>query len=356
MRSKYNAREVGHIDSDVGMSDREIDDYSVTRALLRLSSGKPLDGLEAEASNALAKKIRREPQEFFIPQEVTRRSFSTRGLNATTPSAGGYVIGTETLGSSMIELLRNRTIVTAMGARTLGGLVGDIAIPTHKGGATAYWLSELAEVTSAQQNFGQILLSRHRLCANTAFSKQLLTQASIEVEGFVRMDLRVIIAIEKDRACINGSGVQGEPPGILNTSGINSLTFGAAPTWAKVVDFEKEIDSDNALQGSLGYVSTPTTKAKWKTTVKVTNQAVFLLQDGKANDYRFESSKQIPSDRVIFGDWSQAIIGDWAGIEIVVDPYSRKKTAEVEVTVNVMTDFALRHVEAFCASTDSGAQ
>jgi HK97 family phage major capsid protein len=258
---------------------------------------------------------------------------------------------------SMIELLRNNMAVMALGARSLSGLVGNVAIPKHTGGATAYWLDETTDVTGSQQTFGQLGLVPHRLAAKTAYTKQLLAQASIDIEGFVREDIAKVQALAKDLAAINGSGVAGEPLGILNTTGVNSVTFSAAATWAKVVSFETEINSDNALAGSLGYLTTPAVKGTWKTAVKVSGQAIFLWESGDmVNGYKGVTSKQVPSDKVIFGNWSDLIVADWDGVDVVVDPYSLAGTNQVQIIVTIMTDCAVRNPVSFTISSDSGAQ
>jgi hypothetical protein len=44
-------------------------------------------------------------------------------------------------------------------------------------------------VTASQQAFGQLTLTPHRMGADTFYTKQLLNQASLSVEAFVRDDL-----------------------------------------------------------------------------------------------------------------------------------------------------------------------
>lgn len=368
------------LDPNIGMSPKEVKRYSIVRALRLLGNRHQLDGLELECSQEVAKRAKRDPQGFFIPHDITTRSLQdvhglttgdmmslvaslqfqraiqSRSLTAGVSSAGGYTVGTEVLSGSMIELLRNKALVVGLGARVLGGLQGDIAIPRHTGGATTYWLSETAQVTTSDQTFGQLALTPHRVVAATAFSKQLVAQSSIDIEAFVREDLMRVLAIEKDRAAINGVNAAGEPLGILNTTGIGSVTFGAAATWQKVIDFETAVANANADVGALAYLSTPSVRGKWKALVKVTNQAVFLWEKGMVNDYRAEVTKNVPGDKVIFGNWNDFIIGDWDGIDVVVDPLTLAKQGLIQIIITIMTDNGMRHVGSFAVSTDSGAQ
>src|SRR3972149_2365821 len=157
-----------------------------------------------------------------------------------------------------------------------------------------------------------------------------------------------VLAIEKDRAAINGLGNAGEPLGILNTAGILAATFGAAATWAKVVDFETQITNANADEGLMAYLTTPATRGKWKGIVRSTYNTKFLWDDdGRVNGYRAEITKQVPSDKVIFGNWNDVIFAEWAGIDVVVDPYSLKKQGQVEVTITLWCDMGVRRAVSF---------
>lgn len=351
LETRYKAKPLD-LDPNIGMSWNEKKSYSLVRAIRQAAENGRLDGLEKEASDAVAKMCSREARGFFIPPDIMMEK---RVMQVGDSAKGGFTVGTELLGASMIELLRNKTKVAQLGAMTLSGLVGNAAIPRVTGGATAYWLPETGAVTASDQTFGQLALVPKRLVGDTAYTKELLMQSSIDVEGFIREDIMRVLAIAKDLAAINGLGANGEPLGILNVTGINTVTFGAAATWAKVVDFETQISADNADTEAMAFLTTPAVRGKWKTAVKVTNQAVFLWEGNTVNGYRAEVSNQVPSDKVIFGNWRDLILADWAGIDLVVDPYSLKKQGQIEITITLWTDIGVRHAVSFCASTDSGA-
>jgi HK97 family phage major capsid protein/HK97 family phage prohead protease len=351
----------------IGMNDEEARGFSIVKAIRDVATNGRLEGLEKEACEAVAKKVNRNVSGlgFILPWEVMAISAAERAaraaqrsLNATTATAGGFTVGTNLLGSSLIDLLRNNMVFNQLGAQSLSGLQGNIAIPRHTGGATAYWLPEGGTVTRSQQTFGQLALSPKRLVAATAIDKQLLLQSSIDVEGFVRNDLMKVIALKKDLACINGLGAAGEPLGILNATGVGTVTFGAAATWAKVVEFETTTATANALAGSVHYLTSPATRGKWKTAAKVSGQAIFLWEDfNLVNGYTSEATTQMPSgDKVIFGNFADFIVADWEGLDVVVDPYTLSLAGQVSIVLTTHTDNGIRHAASFTVSTDSGAQ
>ena len=337
---------------ELGLTRKEREGYSLVRAMRLLADNKPLDGLEGECHNAMTKRLKREAKGFFIPTDVAHLS---RDLNVGTAIDGGNTVEEEVLGSSLIELLRNKTMLNALGVRTMSGLQGNVAIPRQDGGATAYWLAETAEVTESSQTFDQVTATPHRLVGDTAYSKTLLAQSTISVEAFVREDLMRVLAIAKDLAGINGSGASGQPLGIMNTAGINTVTFTTAATFAKMVEFETAVATDNADTGTMAYLTTPATRGALKTLSTDTGSGIFVWSGGQVNGYRAEVTNQVPGDRVIFGNFNDAMFFDWDGMDIVVDPYSLKKTGQIEITVQLLTDFNVRHPVSFCVSTDSGA-
>jgi len=353
---------------NIGMSEKELKRYSVVRALKLIGNQRALDGIEKEVNDAVAKICKRDDigeMGFRIPNDIVVQK---RALSTTDQTKGGYTVDTEVLGTSLIELLRNQTLVAALGARQLSGLTGNIAIPRQSGGATAYWLSSNGAVTASDQAFAQLGLAPHRLVADTAYDKELLNQSSISIEAFVREDLMRVLAIEKDRAALFGLGSAGQPLGIVNVSGIGSVTFSAAATWAKIVSFETAVAQANALLGAPAYLTSPAVRGKWKTATKIAaSQYSSFLWDtgvngsGLVNGYRAEATNQILStgtyaDRVIFGNWQDLILADWAGIDVVVNPYTLAKQGQIEVTITLWTDNGVRHAASFAISSDSGAQ
>ena len=55
---------------------------------------------------------------------------------------------------------------------------------------------------------------------------------------------------------------------------------------------------------------------------------------------------------VLFGNFADVIVGQWGGLDIIVDPYTLKKSAQVEITMNAWHDVFVRHDESFAAIKD----
>lgn len=340
---------------EVGMSKRDLSGYSIVRAMngaIGAMKGQSWSGLEKDASEAAAKIAGRSTQGFFIPHDVMQ----SRALTTNVFSAAGAFVDTSAQGQSLIELYRNKMHVVALGARVLTGLQGNLAIPSQTGGATASWLSEDATITASAQTVGQVSLTPHRLAGATAFTYQLLAQSSQDVENFVRNDLMTVLAIEKDRAALKGSGVSGEPLGIYGTANKStSVTLAGANsmTYANAVQFETNVALNNADMGSLGYLTSVQTKANSKLIAEISSTNSNPVWKGDmVNGYTARATNQLTTlPSVIFGNWSDLIIGDWASNEVIVDPYSLSMQGQVRIVMQQLTDVAIRHAKSFSIST-----
>lgn len=56
---------------------------------------------------------------------------------------------------------------------------------------------------------------------------------------------------------------------------------------------------------------------------------------------------------VIFGSWNQLLIAEWGVIEVVVDPYAKKRQGMIECTSFQMVDVLVRQPAAFSKIVDA---
>ncbi|PWT77954.1 MAG: phage major capsid protein, partial [Acidobacteria bacterium] len=188
------------------ISNKDAGEYSLPKAILADATAKEkngsFDGIAGELSREISSRTARQPKGFFIPDFALTRNggLATRDLSTLTQAAGAFTVESQVLGTELVDILRNRTYVMAAGAQYFAGLQGNCLIPRQTAPGTAYWLTENASVTESDQVFGQFIMQPHTLMGQTSFSKQLLAQSSIDVEGLVRNDLNAIIAIALDQA------------------------------------------------------------------------------------------------------------------------------------------------------------
>lgn len=365
---------------NIGLNENEIRQFSFLRAINALAAGDlSLAPYEKEVSDAAAKHLKKEPAGLLVPMDIlsSRMKMDKRDLTVgSSGSEGGgyYMVGTDYLAASFIELLRNKMVVKQMGARVLDGLVGNVAIPKQTGGATAYWVTEGNAVTESAQTTGQVALTPRTVGAYTDISRKLLKQASPSAEQFVRDDLAAILAIAMDLAALHGTGSGGQPTGIAATSGIGSVaggTNGLAPAWSHIIDLESQVAIDNADLGALAYLSNAKVRGKLKQVfTNATYGDIPVWGKGSApgigemNGYPAFVSNQVSSaltkgtssgvcSAIFFGNWADLIIAEWGGLDITVNPYSLSEYGAVRVVGLQDIDIAVRHAESFAAMLDA---
>ena len=302
-------------------------------------------GLALERSQELSRSFGKKPQGVFIPLG----NLQTRTLQTDLGSAGGYLVQEQLLPDQLVEVLRNASMVQLLGATVIPGLVGDVSIPRQSGTATAYYVTESGDVTESDQSFEQIRMTPHTIGARTTVSRRTLLQSSIAIEQFVRADLMTLLGTEMDAAAINGSGAAGQPLGILQTTGIGSVTLNAAsaPDWGDIVDLESAIATDNALMGNLAYLTNSTIAGNLKQTAKDAGSGLFLAEDGKANGYTVGVTNNVPAKHILFGNWKDLIVGMWGVLDVIVDPYTDSSKGQLNITAFLDFDIAVRHPESF---------
>ncbi len=354
---------------ELGMSEKDKRQFSLVRAMRCFANKRPLEGLEKEASEAHAKLIGKDPEGsgFFIPEDVMNGRAYPNGYNkevnsqiralfSNVYSGAGALVADDLSAFSLIELLRNQMLVVQMGARSLSGLRGNVPIPRQTGGATASWLAEDSTITATQQTVGQLNLTPHKLAAATAYTQQLLAQSSVDVENFVRQDLMAVIAIARDLAAINGSGVSGQPLGIINTTGLSTnVTLASAEslTYAKAVAFETNVSLNNANVGKLGYLTSIGAKANAKQLAEISAaNSNPVWKNDMVNGYPAKATNQMPTATgVLFGNWDDLILASWGENSVIVDPYSLSLQGQVRIVMQMMCDNGLRHAASFAKGT-----
>lgn len=345
--------------NDIGMQQREAQNFSFVRLIATLmnprdESARNAAGFELEACAAAAAKAGGARRGITIPAEVLRTGLQ-RDLTVGTPTAGGNLVSTDLLAASFIDLLRNRMVMTRLGARTLTGLVGDIAIPRQSGGGTAYWVAESGAPTESQQTVDQVTMQPKTVGAYTDFSRKLMLQSSIDVESMVRGDLAMVLGLEIDRAALYGTGAANQPSGLKIATGLNTSDFAAnTPTFAEIIGLETLVAADNADIGTLAYLVNATGRGALKGVAKDTGSGMFVWENGNTvNGYRAEVSNQVESNDYWFGNWADVLIGYWSGLDILVDPYTGSTSGTVRVVALQDVDVNFRHGESFARGNNT---
>ena len=346
---------------------KELKRFSISKFLREAASGN-LTGFEAEMDQEARKEVAgsgRSVEGFGIPSILMGVEFGARGsYNNATDSGYGPEFKAITEWS-YAEALKNSMVAAKAGARYIPGMQGNARIV--KGGtATAAWLTEESAASVGKIAYSTVDMTPKRLQILAGYTMDLLKQSALPVENLIWDEVIAAHAQALDSAIFNGSGSSGQPTGILAAASVNSIamgTNGGSATWAKMVQMETEVGADNALFGSLAYVTNSKVAGDLKTIAKASNTAVFLMDGDRMNGYPVLVSNAIPSNltkgsasgicsAAIFGNFNEVLVPQWGGLDFLVDPYSQKAKAVIEVTAIAYHDVCVRRPEAFCKIVD----
>ena len=343
---------------------KELKRFSLTKFIREAAAGK-LSGFEAEMNEEAAKEMRASGQSLAgvgIPTVLLGiRLFDNNNITTATEGKEFQAI-TEW---SYIEALRNAMLGARLGVRYIPGMQGNARI-VKGGGVSASWLAEEAAASKVKDSFSTVDMTPHRLQILGGYTYDLLKQAALPVEQILWDELIRAHAQSLDDAIFNGTGSNGQPTGILATTGIGDVaggTNGAAISWANIVALESTVGAANGLFGRLAYVTNSKVAGSMKSTPQVAGFPRYMMEDGRANGFAVEVSNAIPStltkgtasgvcSAMIFGNYEEVLVPQWGGLDMIVDPFSSKAKGVVEVTAIAYHDVCVRRPACFAAIKD----
>lgn len=354
-------------------ADRELDrrqrvagrPFSLVRYIAGIVAGN-LEGIEKEVDEMGAQEYERlglTRRGHVIPSAYLRVA---SGQNYTTAADGGNL--TEEGERRYFDILNDKLVVAGLGATVLTDLVGTFTA-IGSSAVQAAWEGEGDKNELKKVAYSKLTMTPHRSSISVATTKDLLRQTSLDVEADLLSKITDAHAGLLEKAAINGSGSDGEPTGILNTSGIGSVamgTNGGAIDWKHIVALETEVNSKNANRGRMAYLSNAKVNGALKVTEMATGTARFLLSNEAPktlNGYPFDWTNLVPStltkgtaaskcSALIFGNFQDLYIGQWGGLDIVVDPYTGARNGEIIITLNAWNDVKVVEPKSFAAIVD----
>lgn len=359
----------------IEQSAKEKRTYSLGRMIQAQVTGDWKDaGYERELSEEITKRTGKQSQGMYVPDFAWRSGVMTTAATGAIGSENvtDQFVPTIQRGDLFIEALRAKQVMANLGVTYMGGLTNRIRMPKIATGAAAGFVEEAGDVSDQSPTDAGVTLQPRTLGAFATMSRLLMLESVPAIEQIVQDDLLRSIADKIEYYAINGSGSSGQPTGILNDGSVNNLDISAgtdvaALTWADITDLVKLVEEDNGVvnAATLGFLTNPKVKAKMANTVKVgSTDSVMLLNDpwNAIYGYKAEFTNNVPSDldpgdggsdasAMIFGDFSQLMVGLFGAPSIIVDPYSGSKSGDVQISVMQEVDVALRNAISF-AKTD----
>jgi len=319
----------------------QVENRSVTGALAEFQAEAKRQGIEPKKGGLL------------VPASI----FEKRATQTTTTA--DKIVPDDYKASEFIGLLRNSLIVRSLGARVLSGLRGDVVIPKQTGASTAYWLNEGDSLTESNPTFDTIGLSPKHVGALSSLSRQLIQQSNPAIEQLVRDDFVQVVSAAVDKALIHGTAVAKQPVGILAAANVQVGTL-ATLSWANLLGLLEKLALVNASPNAA--LIHPKVATKLASTLKdATVGAEYLLNAGRVAGIPAHVTNQLEAKtgtpdkgRMILGDFTQLVIGEWGATEILANPYAPTyyEAGAVQLRILHTMDAAVRNPQAFVKVED----
>ena len=346
----------------VDMNPKEQKRYSLINAINAAGSGDwSKAGYEREISEEIAKRSGKEARGFYMPSNL---DWGVRTQTVAPNTAGGFLVGTDHLADEFITALYAKLTIGQLGARTMTGLRGNVAIPKLDASATnTAFVAEGGAPAASATTFKQLTLTPHTLANYVDVSRKLMLQSDPSVEAILRQDIINGFARKIDSVAINGGGAN-EPSGILPNADVTTVamgTNGAAINYAKIVEMIKAVDVSNAMGSNPSFLTNPKVIAALRTASKQAggSEGNYIMEAvSSILGYNVESTTLVPSNLVkgnsgavcsaaIFGDFSNVMLGFWSGVDVVVDQSSLSTSGGTRIATFQDLDCGIRHGQGF---------
>ena len=304
--------------------------FSLLKAIRDVANNQQLDAASQAVINAGAEEMRKAGQPFGgqiqLPTELRDNP-----VHYTVEADGSHVVVTDYL--NILEPLKAKNVLVAAGANYLTGLVGNIQIPSMTA-ENVYWEGEITDAKNGAGAFDHINMAPRRLSAYIDISKQFLVQDSLGAENLIRKQLVEAINDKLEATILSDAAASGTvPAGIFN---------GITPTditdYSSVCDFEAKLDENNFV-GDFKYVINPKAKAYLRSAIKGTNATGMIMENNAIDGTATETTTHMKADELAYGAWDNLYIGQWGGIDLVVDNYTQATKGCVRLVINAFFDY-----------------
>ena len=328
----------GHSPSEM----RDLDRFSLGRALRLASEGRSIeqiDGVEGEmlqegSAEARASGITPHGNGFIVGSVALSRG-EQRDHTVGTAIEGGNTVQT-TVGT-LLDALMEQLVFNRLGADVNTGLVGNLTVNRIVRGTPPAEKSENAAADEHSITFEPVTLSPRRLPTYLDISNQLFIQSQER-----NLERRITNHVTSEISILMEISYIAD---ILATSGIGDIAGGPngkLPTYSDIVNIVKLLKVANVNPNQIKYLINSAVESYLMQAPLTVDSGGEPIGDGKIlpsgatrlAGRDFETSNVVPSDldkgtsvdvcsAIIAGDFSGVTIGQWSGIEFLVDPFTQ---------------------------------
>ncbi|GAB1394900.1 hypothetical protein MASR1M60_30640 [Rhodocyclaceae bacterium] len=245
-----------------------------------------------------------------LPDEIAR---SRRDMTVAAVSGSNYLVGTAT--GAVIETLAPFSVAMQAGITVIPGMRDNVQIPKETAAATAYWLAnESTDITEGQPTLGMVSCSPKMAGVMFEISEQFRRQENADI--YLQSTLQRGIGRLIDQAVLAGTGTNGQPTGIINTTGVQTQS-GTSLGLSGLVAMVKNARDTGAQ--SVGFLSDPAAESVLRAREATSGNGFCWTGDTLASLPAY-ATDLAPASTLICGPWSDVRLLLWGDAQIVVSP------------------------------------
>lgn len=251
----------------------------------------------------------------------------------------------ETEVENILAPLRDNNVLVNAGAKFLTNLKGNVKLPVM-GASNCTWEDETASAKDAGTTITAKELSPKRLCCYLDVSKQFLIQDSASADATLRQDIVNAISEKLQKTILgSGAGSAKQPAGIFN-----GATPTTATTFADICKIEGAVDDAN-VGGNRAYIVSNKAKAGLRNMAKSAKSTQLVMENGEIDGTPVYATSSVEGTNFAYGDFSNLVIAQWGGVDMIVDSISQSTSGCVRLVINAYFDAVVVRPEAIAFGT-----
>lgn len=338
--------------------------YNMTNVLTALCGRKADIGFERELSDELYRSCGQVPaadNAIMIPfnGDSMRGVLATREMNDTVSSGAGLV-AQQNMPNLFVDFVRNR--IGVKNATFLTGLTGaPVTIPAQTSDTTVAWVTGGTTTTDANAAvsettpvIGDVTLTPHKLGGYTTVGKDMILMANPDATAIVMRSLLANVAHVLGTTMLKGNASAPAITGVKTATGVQTYVIStmSSVTWADMLNIIGKVEGLE-WDGEQEFVMSASDNALLKSIPKGSYGSGFIAEDGYIDGRRVHVDGSLSAGDIFFGDFSNVVVGQWGGIELMVDPYTLATAGSVRVIVSLVCDIGILRPNTFVMRTAS---
>nr|DAW10141.1 MAG TPA: major capsid protein [Caudoviricetes sp.] len=313
--------------------------FSLLKAIRAISENRSLDPIAQAVVLEGQNEMR--SRSLSVVGQLTLPSYNERSI--TVQSEGEDIVATNLM--NVMGSLKAKSVLVKAGARVLENLRGDVQFPLSSS-ANCSWSDETSETAATDMTFTHVKLSPKRLSCVVDVSKQFLLQDSASAEQVIREEIISSISSKLEKTFLGSEqGTNNKPEGIFYNNGAPLIEVSK---FVDLTNLEAEVENAN-VDGNVVYLLSPKAKASLRNMMRGDKNLVY--ENGTIDGTESLSTSTIKDKKLAFGDFSNVVIANWNGIDIVIDNLSKAAQGLVRLVVNFYCDVKLLRPEAVKVAT-----